>query len=148
MSFYLESCIWPDAISRWIRQRNSFNLFKSRKNCFGGPGNDYTSVRERKHEPYTESPNSPRQKKARQLKSKVKSMFIIFFHIESIVHKEFVLAGQTVISAYCCDVLRRLRQNVRKLCPEIWVQKNWLLLHDNAPSHIHFSPGNFSPSIT
>jgi hypothetical protein len=32
-SFYLESCLWPDAISRWIRQRNSVtfcaNLGKS-----------------------------------------------------------------------------------------------------------------------
>jgi hypothetical protein len=31
MSFYLESCIWRDAISRWIRQRSSecANLGKS-----------------------------------------------------------------------------------------------------------------------
>jgi hypothetical protein len=34
-------------------------------------------------------PNSPRQ-----MKSKVKSMLIIFFDIKGIVQKEFVLAGQ------------------------------------------------------
>jgi hypothetical protein len=26
MSFYLESCLWPDANSRWIRQRNSIKF--------------------------------------------------------------------------------------------------------------------------
>jgi hypothetical protein len=50
-------------------------------------------------------PNSPRWKKVRQVKSKVKSMLIIFFVIKVIVHKEFVLAGKTVNSAYYCDVL-------------------------------------------
>jgi hypothetical protein len=40
------------------------------------------------------------EKKERQVKSKVKSLFIIFLGIKRIVHKEFVLAGQTVNSAY------------------------------------------------
>jgi hypothetical protein len=35
-------------------------------------------------------------KKSRQVKSKVKSMLIIFFGIKLIVHKEFILAEQTV----------------------------------------------------
>jgi hypothetical protein len=51
------------------------------------------------------SPNSQRPIKVRQVKSKVKSMLIIFFDINGIVHKEFILTGQTVISTYCCDVL-------------------------------------------
>jgi hypothetical protein len=62
------------------------------------------------------SPNSLRPKrKARQVKSKVKSMLIIFFDIKGIVHKEFVLAGQAVSSAYYCDVLRPLCENVQRL---------------------------------
>jgi hypothetical protein len=65
----------------------------------GDPCSDYTSVQGRKHEPYTESPNLPRLKKARKVKSKVMSMLIVFFHIKRILHKEFVLAGQTVNSA-------------------------------------------------
>jgi hypothetical protein len=52
------------------------------------------------------SPNSARLTKVRQAKSKVKSMLIIFFGIKGIVHKEFVLAGQTDNSAYCSDDLR------------------------------------------
>jgi hypothetical protein len=37
-----------------------------------------------------------RRKKAREVRSKVKSMLIIFFGINGIVHKEFVMVGQTV----------------------------------------------------
>jgi hypothetical protein len=87
------------------------------------------------HEPYTENPNSLRPKKARLVKSKVKSMLIIFFYIRGIVHKEFILTGQIIISGYNCDFLRWLRENVRRLHRERWRQKNWLLHHDNAPYH-------------
>jgi hypothetical protein len=44
--------------------------------------------------------DSGQTEKARQVKSKVKSMLIIFFDIKGILHKEFFLAGQTVNSAY------------------------------------------------
>jgi len=40
--------------------------------------------------------NSPRPKKARTSKSKIKSMLICFFDSQGIVHKEFVPPGQTV----------------------------------------------------
>jgi hypothetical protein len=53
------------------------NPEKKKRN--GDPGNDYSSVRGRKLKPPTEIPNSPRQKEARQVKSKVKSMVVIFF---------------------------------------------------------------------
>jgi hypothetical protein len=57
------------------------------------------------------------RKKVRQAKSEVKCMLIIFFDIKENVHKEFVLAGQTVNSAYDCDVLRRLYENAQRLRP-------------------------------
>jgi hypothetical protein len=37
---------------------------------------------------------------------------IIFFDSKGIVHKEFVLAGQTINSAYRNDVLQRLHESV------------------------------------
>jgi hypothetical protein len=52
------------------------------------------------------------QKKARQVRSKVKSMLNICFDIMGVVHKEFVLPGQTVNSAYFCDILWRLSENL------------------------------------
>jgi hypothetical protein len=37
-----------------------------------------------------------------------------------IVHKEFILAGQMLNSAYYCDVLWWLHENVWRLRPELW----------------------------
>jgi hypothetical protein len=59
------------------------------------------------------------QKKARQVKRKVKNK-LIFFDIKGIVHKKFVLAGQTVSSTYCSNVVRRQHENVRLLCSKFW----------------------------
>jgi hypothetical protein len=125
-SLYLQSCMWPDGISRWIWKRNRDVhqiLWKSWKKCDGDPSNDLTSIRGRKHEPYTESPKSTRTRKPRQVKVTVKGMLIIFFDIKGIVHKEFALAGQTVSSAYYCDVQGRQRENVRRLRPELGWQR-------------------------
>jgi hypothetical protein len=46
-----------------------------------------------------------------------------FFDIKEIVHNEFVLSVQTVNSTYYCGALRRLRENMQRLCPELWRQK-------------------------
>jgi hypothetical protein len=46
-------------------------------------------------------------------------MLAIFFDIKETVHKEFILAGETVISAYYCAVLWRLHENVRVLHPKL-----------------------------
>jgi hypothetical protein len=73
-----------------------------------------------------ESLNLPRPKEVRQVRSKVKSMLIIFFDIKGIVHNEFVLADHIVNSTYYCDISWRLRENVRRLCPELWQQNNFL----------------------
>jgi hypothetical protein len=70
-------------------------------------------------------------------------MFIICFDIEGIVRKKFVLVGQTANSAYH-DFSRRLLENVRRLCPELWRQKNWLFQHDKAMSRISLFSRKFS----
>jgi histone-lysine N-methyltransferase SETMAR len=40
-----------------------------------------------------------------------------------------------VNSGFYCEVLRRLRENVRRRRPELWRELTWLPQHDNAPSH-------------
>jgi len=86
--------------------------------------------------PRWKSPTSPRpKKKARQVKSNVKSMIITFFDVKGIVHKELVPTGQTVNSGFYCEVLRRLRENVRRRRHKLWREHTCLLHHEKAPSH-------------
>jgi len=66
---------------------------------------------------------------------RAKSMLIVFFDIRGIVHHEFAPEGQTVNAEFYCNVLRRLRKNIRRKRPELWCVGNWLLHDDNAPSH-------------
>lgn len=80
------------------------------------------------------TPNSPRSKKARQVRSNVKTI-IVFFDVHGIVHWEFVPPGQTVNQHFYLEVLRRLREDVRRKRPELWRSGEWFLHHDNAPAH-------------
>jgi histone-lysine N-methyltransferase SETMAR len=70
-------------------------------------------------------------------------MLIIVFGIKGFDRKEFVLTGQTVNSAYDCEVLRRLPENVRRLRPKLWRQKNWLLHHDNGQFYTSSFTGEY-----
>ena len=63
---------------------------------------------------------SPRPKKSRQVRSNIKSMLICFFDQKGIVNKEFVPPGHTVNVAFYVEVLKRLRENVRRKRPDQW----------------------------
>jgi hypothetical protein len=52
---------------------------------------------------YGYDPETKQQSSQWKLKSKVKSLLIIFFDSKGVFHKEFVLAGQTVKFAYYGD---------------------------------------------
>lgn len=78
---------------------------------------------------------SPRPKKARQVRSKVKVMLTVFFDAKGIVHHEYLPEGSTVNQDYYIEVLKRLRNSIRRKRPEMWESNNWLLHHDNAPAH-------------
>ena len=60
------------------------------------------------------SSNSPCPKKARRVKSNVKTMLISFFDANGIVHSEFVN------QAFYLQVLKCLRDAVRRKRPELW----------------------------
>jgi len=89
------------------------------------------------------SPGSPRPKKARMQKSKLKMMPICFFHQEGIINREFVPPGMTVNADFYCDVLSRLRENVRRKSPQKWRNQNLIIHHDNAPAHRSFKVSQF-----
>jgi len=86
------------------------------------------------------SPGSPRPKKACMQKSKLKMMLICFFDQEGIVHREFVPPGMTVNANFYCDVLRRLRENVRHKRPQKWQNQNLIIQHESDPP--------YSPDLT
>ena len=81
------------------------------------------------------SAGSPRPKKAKMSKSKMKLMFIAFFDISGIVHMEFLPQGTTVSQHVYKEILRRLIVSVRTKRRDQYENNDWLLHHDNAPSH-------------
>ncbi|UYV77251.1 hypothetical protein LAZ67_15000235 [Cordylochernes scorpioides] len=80
--------------------------------------------------------SSPRPKKARMSKSRIKTMIIVFFDIRGIVHCELVPQGQTVNSAFYLEVLRRLKRRIARVRTDI--KDTVKLHHDNATSHTAF----------
>ncbi|XP_070395471.1 histone-lysine N-methyltransferase SETMAR-like [Dermacentor albipictus] len=67
---------------------------------------------------------SPRPKKARQVCSNVKVMLSAFFDSRGVVHHEFAPQGQTITTECYRDVLRRLRDALRRKKPELWSTGN------------------------
>ena len=87
--------------------------------------------------------NSPRPKKFRQSKSRVKTMLLTFFDIRGIVHYEFVPTGQTVNQVYYLEILARLREKVKQKRPKLFANSSWILHHNNAPAHMALSVREF-----
>jgi len=81
------------------------------------------------------SVDSPRPKKARQVRSKVKVIFIVFFDLEGIVHYKYVPQGQTVNQQFYLRVLKRLRLALSRKRPQKRAAGSCALHHDNAPAH-------------
>jgi histone-lysine N-methyltransferase SETMAR len=89
------------------------------------------------------SPQSPRTKKAQQIRSSAESMLFVFLNMKGIVHCEFVPPSAMVNSDIYCDVLRRSRENVRRERSELWCNHNWLLHHNNTPAHTSLKTTEF-----
>jgi hypothetical protein len=66
--------------------------------------------------------------------TKMKKLFITFFHIKATVHLEFIPQGQTVNQAYYLEILKRLLEVVHRKRPELW-PNDWILRHDSAATH-------------
>jgi histone-lysine N-methyltransferase SETMAR len=72
----------------------------------------------------------------------MKKIFITFFSIKDIVHFELILQVQTFDQAYYVEVLKRLREAVRRKWPGLW-SYDWILHHDNAAAHKALSVKQF-----
>jgi hypothetical protein len=64
-------------------------------------------------------PGSPHAKKVCKSRSKIKTMLIVFFYIRGVVHHEYVPAGQTINAEFYVEVLKRLRERVRRARPKL-----------------------------
>ena len=67
---------------------------------------------------------SPRPKKARMSKSKIKVMLIAFFDQRGLVHHQFVPAGETVNQHFYQQVIIRLYNRVRRSRRTLWSDKS------------------------
>lgn len=81
------------------------------------------------------SPNSPRPKKARMSRSRIKTMLVTFFDSRGLVHREYLPEGASVTAIVYIEILRRLKDSVRRKRPERYRANSWRLHHDNAPAH-------------
>lgn len=61
-----------------------------------------------------------RPKKSRHSQSQVKVMLTIFFNQKGVVHHEYTPQRQTINKERYRETLRRLRDAVRRKCPELW----------------------------
>ncbi|XP_035221813.1 histone-lysine N-methyltransferase SETMAR-like [Stegodyphus dumicola] len=86
--------------------------------------------------PKWRSPSSPRQKKFRFEKSKIKVMLVAFFDCDGLIHHEFLPPNMTVNGQFYTEVLDRLRKRNRRVRLHFQQKGSWLLLHDNARPEI------------
>ncbi len=77
----------------------------------------------------------PRLKKAGWSHSNIKTMVIVFFDIQGVVHQGYVPWGQTVNTEYYMEVLKRLRERVCRMQLEMFKENSWILHQDHAPAH-------------
>ena len=84
-------------------------------------GATVTTRKQNKHQANGKLLILQKPKKAQHVRSNVKLMLISFFDANGIVHKEFVPPGQTVNQQFYLEVLKRLRDSVRKKRPETWI---------------------------
>jgi histone-lysine N-methyltransferase SETMAR len=82
-------------------------------------------------------------KKARKVRSNVKTMLMAFFDAEGLMHHEFLPQRQTMIQNVYIPVLQLLRDAVCRKRPRRWSSVTWLLHHDNAPYHAALSVREF-----
>jgi hypothetical protein len=68
-------------------------------------------------------------------KSKIKTMLIISFDKQGLIHKEFVPEGQTVNSALYVETIGRFLKRISRVRPQFWAEGRWFVLHDSAPFH-------------
>ena len=66
-------------------------------------------------------------KKLRFQKSRVKTMLVIFFDWQGVIHKEFVPEGETINTLYYKGLMERLLNRIRCVRPGMCESGDWFL---------------------
>ena len=74
-------------------------------------------------------------KKLKFQRSRIKTMFIIFFDSQDVVHKEFMPEGKTVNAEFYKGVLDRVLKRIHQVCPAAFCSRDFFLLRDDAPAY-------------
>jgi hypothetical protein len=77
----------------------------------------------------------PDPKRARQVCFNVKVMLAVFFDCEGVIHHGFISCDLTVNKEFYLNMVKRLREAVRRKRPDFFFGGGGLLHHDNAPVH-------------
>jgi hypothetical protein len=86
---------------------------------------------------------SLRPKKLKFQRSRIKTMLIIFFYSQGVVHKEFIPEGKTVNAEFYKGVTDHFLKCIQQVHPAAFCSQDFFLLHDNVPTHNAASVGQF-----
>jgi len=90
---------------------------------------------------------SPRpKKKIRFLKSRVKTVLVIFFDWQGVVHKELVPGGEIINAVYYKGVMERLVSRIRRVGPDMCESGDWLICTTTPSPTTRQSSNSFWPN--
>jgi len=78
---------------------------------------------------------SPRPKKLKFQRSRIKTMLVFFFDSQGVVYKELVLQEKTINAEFYKGLLDRLLKRIQPVRPAAFCSRDFFFLHDNAPAH-------------
>jgi hypothetical protein len=78
---------------------------------------------------------SPQPKKLKFQRSRIKTMLIIFFDSQGVVHKEFVPERKTVNAEFYKGVIDLFLKRIQQSCPVAFCSRDFFLLYDDVPTH-------------
>jgi hypothetical protein len=71
---------------------------------------------------------SPRPKKLKFQRSRIKTRLVIFFHSQGVLHKEFVPEGKTINAEFYKGVTDRLLKHIQRARPAAFCSRDFFLL--------------------
>jgi hypothetical protein len=137
-SFYLESCIRPNAISQWIRQGNSITFVQISEEVQRRPWKLLCRRSGKKAWAVHGKSKLTETEKGETGEGQSQEHVHHIFDIKELLTKNSYWQAKQSIPHITATFYGDCVKNVQRFRSELWRQNNWLLLHDNEPSHTSF----------